>query len=258
MLLLLSPAKKLTDECSSGVTCTEPKFLKEAQELVRGLKKLSAAQLSELMNLSDVLADLNHKRFRAWKTVAGQSGASVFAFQGDVYASMEAASFSKSELEFAQNHLRILSGLYGVLRPLDWMHPYRLEMGTRFENSHGKNLYQFWGDKINTAVQAQLNAQGDNVLVNLASNEYFKSVKDKQLNATLITPVFKEKRGDNFKVMSFFAKKARGLMARFVITNKITNPQDMKDFEDNGYTFRKGLSAERTWVFARSGSVGVR
>ena len=258
MLLLLSPAKKLADECSSGVTCTEPEFLKEAQELVRGLKKLSSVQLSELMDLSDVLADLNHKRFRTWKTVAGQSGASVFAFQGDVYAGMDAASFSKSQLDFSQNHLRILSGLYGVLRPLDWMHPYRLEMGTRFENSHGKNLYQFWGDKINTAVQAQLNAQDDNVLVNLASNEYFKSVKAKQLKATLITPVFKEKRSDDFKVISFFAKKARGLMARFVITNKITNPQDMKEFVEDGYTFRKGLSAERTWVFARSGSVGVR
>ena len=143
MLLLLSPAKKLADEVSSSVTCTEPEFLKDAQELVRGLKKLSSAQLCELMNLSEVLAELNHKRFRNWKTVAGQSGASVFVFQGDVYAGMDAASFSKSELDFAQNHLRILSGLYGLLRPLDWMHAYRLEMGTRWKNARGKNLYQF-------------------------------------------------------------------------------------------------------------------
>ena len=201
------------------------------------------------MSLSDKLGALNYQRFQEWQTpfTADNARPAVLAFKGDVYQGLDAENMSDEDLNWAQDHLRILSGLYGLLRPLDLMQAYRLEMGTKFANDRGADLYQFWGDLITT----ELNKMKTPVLVNLASNEYFKSVQKKALKAQIITPVFMDKKNDKYKIVSFYAKKARGLMSRYIIKNRITDVEQIKNFDTDGYSFNSAMSEADKWVFVR-------
>lgn len=254
MLLLISPAKTL-DFTTSAPTpeFSQPDLLAQSRQLVKELRSLSALDISTLMNISDKLGELNFHRFTQWKTpfTAKNSKQAIFAFQGDVYTGMAAENFSLEDIQFAQQHLRILSGLYGLLRPLDLMQAYRLEMGTRFNNLRGKNLYEFWGELITRAINQQLAVLQSNVVINLASNEYFGAVKPHLLNAEIITPIFKEQKNGEYKIISFFAKKARGLMSAYIIQQRISEPEHIKQFNLAGYNFNKTLSGERNWVFTR-------
>ncbi|MGM0952229.1 MAG: peroxide stress protein YaaA [Pseudomonadota bacterium] len=253
MLMIISPAKTLDYESPLATeTHTQPDFLDDACELIDQLKTLEPHQVSNLMNISDKLGQLNAERFRNWHTPFTPDNArpSVLAFKGDVYTGLDAESFSEEDFSFAQKHLRILSGLYGLLKPLDLMQPYRLEMGTKFENTRGKDLYAFWGRKITDALN-QLLADDDKILINLASNEYFKSVQKKNLDARLITPQFKDWKNGQYKMISFYAKKARGLMCRYAIQNRITNAEDLKGFNLDGYYFSEDQSDNNNWVFLR-------
>jgi len=254
VLIVISPAKKLDYDNPAPVEkSTLPALLGESQLLIDILRDYSVAQIADLMKLSDKLAQLNYDRYQAWTPRITKDNAkqALFAFRGDVYAGLDADSLSKDDIDFAQAHLRVLSGLYGLLRPLDLMLPYRLEMGTALVNPRGRNLYEFWGDIITAALNEQLAAQGDDVLVNLASNEYFKSVRPKNLRGRLITPQFKEKRDDGYKMIGIFAKKARGLMSRYIIRDRIGNPEDIKGFDYAGYAWNEALSRGDTWVFTR-------
>ncbi|WP_049723137.1 peroxide stress protein YaaA [Gilvimarinus polysaccharolyticus] len=254
MLMLISPAKTLDFESTPVTeTHTESDFLTDSQVLINELKALSPADISGLMHISDKLGVLNFDRFQAWQTPFKPSNAkqAVLAFQGDVYTGMAADTFSARDFAFAQKHLRILSGLYGLLRPLDLIQPYRLEMGTKFNNSRGANLYQFWGDQLTCAVNQQLAAVNSTSLVNLASNEYFKAIKPKQLSGEVITPIFKDWKNGQYKIISFYAKKARGLMSAYAIKNRLTSAEDLKSFDVDGYGFVQELSSERDWVFTR-------
>lgn len=254
MLMLISPAKSLDFETPAKTkTSTTPDLLEHSQQLIDELRALSPADVSELMSISDKLGLLNYERFLNWHTPFDSDNAkqAVLAFTGDVYTGMDANSFDSQDFTFAQQHLRILSGLYGLLRPLDLIQPYRLEMGTKFENPRGKNLYAFWGDHITDAVNAQLKKTNSKVLVNLASNEYFKSIKPKALNADIITPVFKDWKGDKYKIISFYAKKARGLMSAYIIKNRLVDVADLKAFDSQGYVYNQALSTAREWVFTR-------
>jgi len=221
--------------------------------LVRRLRELSPQDISKLMSVSDSLAELNRQRFKQWKTPfrPDNSRQAMFAFKGDVYLGLDAYSMAPAEVKFAQSHLRILSGLYGLLRPLDLMQAYRLEMGTRLGTQQGSNLYQFWGDRITKSLNRELKQSDSKTLVNLASGEYFKSIKPKQLNAEIITPAFKEYRDGQYKFIQFFAKKARGLMARYLIDRKIDDPEALKDFDYAGYGYNAELSDDNEWVFTR-------
>lgn len=253
MLMIISPAKTLDyDSPLATQTHTQPEFLDDACELIDQLKTLEPHQVSNLMSISEKLGQLNADRFQSWHTPFTQDNArqAVLAFKGDVYTGLEAESFNEDDFAFAQKHLRILSGLYGLLKPLDLMQPYRLEMGTKFENRRGKDLYEFWGRKLTDALN-QLLANDDKVLVNLASNEYFKSVQKKHLDARLITPQFKDWKNGQYKMISFYAKKARGLMCRFAIENRITQASDLKGFNLEGYVFSEEQSDENNWVFLR-------
>ncbi|AZT83451.1 peroxide stress protein YaaA [Marinobacter sp. NP-4(2019)] len=253
MLMVISPAKTLDYESPLATkTFSQPDFLDDACELVDQLKTLEPHQVSNLMNISDKLGQLNAERFQQWHTPFTPENArqAILAFKGDVYTGLNAESFSEKEFEFAQKHLRMLSGLYGVLKPLDLMQPYRLEMGTRFENTRGKDLYAFWGDRI-TAELNRLLAEDDGVLVNLASNEYFKSVRKKDLKGRLITPQFKDWKNGQYKMISFYAKKARGLMCRYAIQNGITQADDLKGFNLEGYYFCEEQSDQNNWLFLR-------
>ena len=253
MLMIISPAKTLDYESPLATeTHTQPDFLDDACELIDQLKELEPHQVSNLMSISDKLGQLNAERFQSWHTPFTPDNArqAVLAFKGDVYTGLDAESFSNEDFSFAQKHLRILSGLYGLLKPLDLMQPYRLEMGTRFENTRGKDLYAFWGSKITEALN-QLLASDDKVLVNLASNEYFKSVQKKHLDARLVTPQFKDWKNGQYKMISFYAKKARGLMCRFAIQNRITQADDLKGFNLEGYYFSEDQSDKNNWVFLR-------
>ena len=254
MLIVISPAKKLDYESPVKTKkFTMPGFLDDSAELILTLRQYSAMDLAELMHLSMNLAELNFDRYYNWKKDYSEADAKqcLLAFKGDVYAGMDAESFKQKDLEYAQSHLRILSGLYGLLRPLDLMMPYRLEMGTKLENERGRNLYEFWGDTITDAINKQLKAQKDDILVNLASNEYFKSVKPKKIEGRIITPQFKENKNGQFKMIGIYAKKARGLMSRFILLNRLTDPEDIKSFDYEGYTFNKSLSKGEQWVFTR-------
>ncbi len=254
MLIVISPAKKLDYESPVKTKkFTMPGFLDDSAELISTLRQYSAMDLAELMHLSMNLAELNFDRYYNWKKDYSEADAKqcLLAFKGDVYAGMDAESFKQKDLEYAQSHLRILSGLYGLLRPLDLMMPYRLEMGTKLENERGRNLYEFWGDIITDAINKQLKAQKDDILVNLASNEYFKSVKPKKIEGRIITPQFKENKNGQFKMIGIYAKKARGLMSRFILLNRLTDPEDIKSFDYEGYTFNKSLSKGEQWVFTR-------
>lgn len=254
MLIVISPAKKL-DYASSvnAPLTTQPELLDHAQELLHGLKALAPQDVSSLMSLSDKLGALNFERFQEWQTpfTADNARPAVLAFKGDVYQGLDAESMSDEDMRWAQDHLRILSGLYGLLRPLDLMQAYRLEMGTKFANPRGADLYQFWGDIITDELnKAELKTE-PSVMVNLASNEYFKSVHKKDISARIITPVFMDKKNDKYKIISFYAKKARGLMSSYIIRNRITEVEQIKDFDTDGYSYNAALSEADQWVFVR-------
>ncbi|MBR9909922.1 MAG: peroxide stress protein YaaA [Gammaproteobacteria bacterium] len=254
MLLVISPAKNLDyDTPLPTREHTEPEFLQHAGALVDELRQLAPHDLSQLMSISDKLGVLNFDRFQQWHTPFTPANArpAALAFNGDVYSGLDARSFSSEDFEFAQQHLRILSGLYGLLRPLDLMQPYRLEMGTRFANARGKNLYSFWGATITEALNRQLQTLQTDVLVNLASNEYFKSVQPKLLQAEIITPVFKDWKNGQYKIISFFAKKARGLMCAYAIKNRLTAAEQLQAFDSDGYAYNEDLSSTKEWVFTR-------
>lgn len=254
MLMVISPAKNLDyDTAPMTQEHTQPDFIPQAQQLIDELKALAPHDISELMHISDKLGELNYTRYHSWEPEFSFDNAkqAMLAFNGDVYTGLDANSMKKADLTFAQKHLRILSGLYGLLKPLDLMQAYRLEMGTKFANQGGKNLYEFWGLQITDALNAQLKAIKSETVVNLASNEYFKSVKPKSLNARIITPAFKDLKGDKYKIVSFYAKKARGLMARYIIDNKITDAEKIKGFDVAGYVFNPDLTEGDTWVFTR-------
>jgi cytoplasmic iron level regulating protein YaaA (DUF328/UPF0246 family) len=254
MLFLLSPAKSLDYDTPAGdVPHTQPLFTKQSAELIKLLREYSPQQISELMDLSDALAGLNVARYAAWspKFTAKNSKQAVLAFNGDVYDGLSAKTLKPADLDWAQEHVCILSGLYGVLRPLDWMQPYRLEMGTTLDNPKGKNLYKFWGTQIADYLNERQAGEKTPVVVNLASQEYFKAVDTKALNARVIECVFEDWKGGQYKVISFFAKQARGLMARYAITKKVTTPKQLEKFNLEGYAFdAKASSAERL-VFRR-------
>ncbi|WXL24870.1 peroxide stress protein YaaA [Ectopseudomonas mendocina] len=254
MLMVISPAKTLDYE-TAPVTqrFTQPEHLDHSQELIEQLRELTPAQIAELMHLSDKLAGLNAARFGSWQRPFTPDNAkqALLAFKGDVYTGLNAEDFSEDDFDFAQTHLRMLSGLYGLLRPLDLMQPYRLEMGTKFANHKGKNLYEFWGEQISSWLNEALAAQGDDVLLNLASNEYFSAVKRKALNARIIDTEFKDLKNGQYKIISFYAKKARGLMARYVIKERLTNPEKLKDFNLDGYYYSPEQSKPDSLVFLR-------
>ncbi|AYC31888.1 peroxide stress protein YaaA [Pseudomonas cavernae] len=254
MLMVISPAKTLDYE-TPPVTSrfTQPEFLDHAQELIGQLRELTPLQIAELMHLSDKLAGLNAARFGSWHPQFTPQNAkqALLAFKGDVYTGLHAEDFSDADFDFAQAHLRMLSGLYGVLRPLDLMQPYRLEMGTKLANARGKDLYAFWGERISGWLNEALAAQGDEVLLNLASNEYFGAVKRKALNARIIDTEFKDLKNGQYKIISFYAKKARGLMARYVIKQRLSDPEGLKDFNDQGYRFSAKDSTADSLVFLR-------
>lgn len=254
MLILISPAKTLDYQSPLATTrYTQPELLDYSQQLIKIARKLSAPQIKALMGISDKLADLNATRFHDWQPDFTPDNArqALLAFKGDVYTGLQAETFSDADFDFAQQHLRMLSGLYGVLRPLDLMQPYRLEMGIRLENAKGKDLYAFWGDVITDKLNEAVVAQGDDIVVNLASDEYFRSVKTQKLNAQLIKPVFLDEKNGKFKVISFYAKKARGLMSRYIIEHRLTKPEQLTGFNSEGYFFDEEASATGEMVFKR-------
>ncbi|MFL0811307.1 MAG: peroxide stress protein YaaA [Agarilytica sp.] len=254
MLIVLSPAKNLDYESPTPTKKhTKAPLLNDAAVLAEQMKGYAPHKLSSLMGISDKLGVLNYDRYQSWELPFSASSArqAIFAFKGDVYLGLQAYDFNEADLEYAQQHLRILSGLYGVLKPLDWMAPYRLEMGTKLENTRGKNLYEYWGDSISKELNKQLKKLDQTCLINLASQEYFKAVDTDTLKAEIITPVFKEWKNGQYKIISFFAKKARGLLSAYIIKNQISQPQHIKAFDWEGYAFNEGLSSEREWVFTR-------
>ena len=254
MLSILSPAKTLDYE-TAPITkkSTKPLFVDDAASLVHRAREMDPEDIQALMGVSEKIATLNHERFMNWEPEFSLKNAkqSVLAFKGDVYTGLQADTLNADELAFAQKHLRILSGLYGLLRPLDLMQPYRLEMGLPFENDGGKNLYEFWGDRITTELGKHLKASGSPVLVNLASNEYFKAVKPTLLDAEVITPQFRDLKNGQYKMISFFAKKARGVMARYIIQKGLNDPAGLKRFKGDGYYYSAEHSEGNNWVFLR-------
>ncbi len=254
MICIVSPAKSLSfDKYEPSDSNTKPDFLKESQRLINQLKKKSPKSISKLMSVSDNLAELNYQRFQDWE-MSHDSGAvnqAIYAFQGDVYQGLEAENFSSETLKYAMDHFRMLSGLYGLLRPYDIIHPYRLEMGTKITISTHKNLYGFWGSKIAKKINELGVELGENTLLNLASNEYFKSIDKKALKLTIWTPVFKDQKNGNYKVISFFAKRARGMMAKFVLENRIDQLEDLKAFNSDGYYFSGVDEKKQEIIFLR-------
>ncbi|WP_315309437.1 peroxide stress protein YaaA [Pantoea vagans] len=255
MLMVISPAKTLDYESPLATTrFTQPALLEKSQQLIEIARELSPASIASLMGISDKLAHLNAERFNSWHPDFSPQNArqAILAFKGDVYTGLQAETFSDEDFNFAQQHLRMLSGLYGVLRPLDLMQPYRLEMGIRLANPAGKDLYTFWGDIITETLNTALAEQGDEVLINLASDEYFRAVKPKTLKAQMIKPVFLDEKNGSYKVNSFYAKKARGLMSRYVIQQRLTKPEQLKAFDMDGYGFDAASSSESELVFKRA------
>ena len=254
MQMIISPAKTL--DYKTPVTTNSfsiPDYLGKSSELVKVLKQKSFLDLMELMQVSQKIAELNVERFNQWKLPFSTENAkqAVLAFKGDVYTGLDASALSENRLAYTQSHLRILSGLYGLLRPLDLMQPYRLEMGLKLTTKKGENLYQFWGEKITDALNVLLAKQDEPVLINLASNEYFKSVQKKNLDGRLITPEFKDWKNGKYKMISFFAKKARGLMVRYAIDHNIQKAEVLQNFDYDGYHFNLELSRADKWVFSR-------
>ncbi len=252
LLIILSPAKKLADDPaqpSSGTT--QPAFLDEAEQLVEHLRNMDSFEIANLMNISMKLADLNVSRYQAWARPFTPENAApaLFMFRGDVYQELDADTLSPEALGYAQRHLRILSGLYGLLRPLDLIQPYRLEMGTRLATERGRTLYDFWGMRITDELNRE--SQPPRTLINLASNEYFKAIRPKRFDGRIVTIHFKETGPRGYRTVGLFAKRARGAMARFIIEHAITEIGDLPDFNWNGYAFREDLSSDNDWVFTR-------
>jgi len=257
MITLLSPAKTLDFESPLATeVCTEPDFLSFSDDLIQGLSKLSPVQIGKLMKLSSKLSELNHTRFKEWTRnhQKNNSRQALLAFKGDVYEGLKAWDFSAQNFRFAQKSLRILSGLYGMLKPLDLMQPYRLEMGTVYANPAGKDLYSFWGDRLAEAIQKDLKQAKSKSIVNLASMEYSKAARLNKIDAEVISPVFKDEKNGNFKIISFYAKRARGLMANFIITNQIEDPAKLTDFSSEGYSYSFEQSKPTEPVFLRAES----
>jgi len=254
MLFVLSPAKSLDyDTAPTTSRYTLPHFIDDAAELIEVLKAKSPAEIGSLMSISDPLAALNVGRYAAWSPsfTEQNSKQAVLAFNGDVYEGLDASSLNEAQLDYLQQHLRILSGLYGTLRPLDWMQPYRLEMGTRMVNARGKDLYAFWGERVTQLLNAAIEEHGYSALVNLASEEYFKVVKPKQLTVPVITPVFEEWKNGAYKIISFHAKRARGLMMRYATEQGVTQAEALKAFDSEGYAYDEQASGELVWRFRR-------
>jgi cytoplasmic iron level regulating protein YaaA (DUF328/UPF0246 family) len=254
MLMVISPAKTLDFETPpTTARYTQPQYLDHSQELITQLRELTPAQISELMHLSDKLSGLNAARFGSWNPAFTPDNAkqALLAFKGDVYTGLDAETLDEAELSYAQDHLRMLSGLYGLLRPLDLMQPYRLEMGTRLANARGKDLYAFWGTRISEWLNQALADQGDDVLLNLASTEYFSAVKRSALNARIIDTEFKDLKNGQYKIISFYAKKARGMMTRFVVSERINDPEQLKSFDVQGYRYSAEQSSPDKLVFLR-------
>ena len=255
MLLLLSPSKTL--DFSSRFTDdkhTLPRMLKQSSKLVDVLKKKNSQEIASLMNVSNKIAELNEERFKSWQTpfTINNSKQAIFAFQGDVYEGLDSLSFDNNDINFAQKHLRILSGLYGLLRPLDLMQAYRLEMGTQLKHEQCSNLYEYWGKDILNMIKKDLEALNSNVIINLASMEYFKATCSSEFPGRIITPIFKDTKNGKKKIISFYAKKARGLMSQFIIKNKITSISDIREFNLAGYQFDAASSSENDLQFTRT------
>ena len=259
MLMLISPAKTLDFESPATTrTATQPVFLQQSEALVSELQALTPDRISSLMSISEKLGTLNFERYLEWHTPFTRDNAkqAVLAFKGDVYTGLEADSFSAAEFKFAQKHLRILSGLYGVLRPLDLMQPYRLEMGTKFANPRGKDLYEFWGHRITDNLNAELQKQKSDTVLNLASNEYFKAVQKNVLNADVISPAFKDLKNGKYKIISFYAKRSRGKMAAWIIRRGMTDPRQLKKYKVDGYSYCADMSTPAVPVFIRDSLPG--
>ena len=253
LVTIISPAKKLDySPVEKNIDSTIPSLLEHSNELIKDLKSLNPQEVSSLMSLSDKLGALNYERFQEWKTPFTKSNSkqAILAFKGDVYQGLDAESLSETELIWAQKHVRILSGLYGILKPMDLMQPYRLEMGTKFATKRGQNLYDFWNSIITDELNKNFSSDNTNLL-NLASNEYFKSINVSELKANVISPVFMDKKNGKYKIISFFAKKARGLMTRYVIKNRIEDVTDIQNFEEGGYFFNEAMSEDNKPVFCR-------
>ena len=253
LVTIISPAKKLDySPVEKNIDSTIPSLLEHSNELIKDLKSLNPQEVSSLMSLSDKLGALNYERFQEWKTPFTKSNSkqAILAFKGDVYQGLDAESLSETELIWAQKHVRILSGLYGILKPMDLMQPYRLEMGTKFATKRGQNLYDFWNSIITEELNKNFSSDNSNLL-NLASNEYFKSINVSELKANVISPVFMDKKNGKYKIISFFAKKARGLMTRYVIKNRIEDITDIQNFEEGGYFFSEAMSEDNKPVFCR-------
>ena len=255
MILIISPAKKLdfSEETRYTQNYSMPAHLEESQKLINSLSKMSKKKIGQLMDISPALSQLNFDRYQNYHTPFTPDNAkqALLSFKGEVYLNMEVDSYEEAEYEYAQKHLRILSGLYGLLKPLDLIQPYRLEMGTKLKIRRKNNLYEFWGEKIQEAVKEALAESGSNVLINLASNEYFKSVKAKSLDGRIITPVFKDNKNGQYKTLFLYAKQARGQMSDFAIKEKVSDPEALKDFKGMGYSFNEELTEGDTWVFTR-------
>jgi len=255
MLALLSPAKKMDFERANVPdTHTDLKFKSDTAELLKTARKQTASDLKRLMKISDDLGSLNYERFQAMQFPFTPENAKPagFAFNGDTYTGLEISTLSEDDLAYAQDHVRILSGLYGLVRPLDLIQPYRLEMGTRMANSRGTNLYEFWGSTLAEGLNEELEGHKNKTIINVASNEYFKAVQKKHLNHSVITPVFKEIKGDVAKMIGFSAKRARGMMARYISQNRIDQPEGIKDFDAAGYSFQPAFSNESEYHFYRT------
>ena len=254
MITILSPAKKLSKDCfEHEYDSTQPEHLKYSEKLISILKSFEPPTLMEVMGISENLSLLNWERFQNWETPfsSNNSRQAIFTFQGDTYAGLDADTLSENEILFAQKHSRILSGLYGLLKPLDLIMPYRLEMGTKLKNDSGENLYAFWGDELSKSLSLELKSHDEKFIVNCASVEYFKSVNNEALTTEIISPIFKEIKNGKVRIISIFAKKARGMMARFIIKNQINNPNDILHFNYGGYTYDKSLSSIKSPVFTR-------
>mgnify|MGYP001227850733 CR=1 FL=1 len=253
MKTLISPSKTLnfdTDtNCDFNTNC---RLIDHTNELHKILINFSKSDLKELMSVSDKIAELNYNRFKNWEdpSISNSSKQAIFAFKGDVYSGLDADSISENKFDFLQNNLRIISGFYGLIRPFDKILPYRLEMGTKLENPKGKNLYQFWGDNITDLLNQDLEEK-NNYVINLASDEYFKSIVTKKLHNKIVTPQFKELKNGSYKTIAIYAKKARGLMSRFIIDNEIQDPNNLKNFNNEGYSFDSNLSDDFNYIFTR-------
>ena len=253
MIILLSPSKSLDEKAAVIEPASSPMFLPKSTTLIKKLQKLSCEEIAELMKISEKLAFLNFQRFQKWQLPFNQQNATtaIFTFNGDVYDGLQAKSFTTANIEFAKSHVLILSGLYGLLRPLDLIQPYRLEMGIKLKTQLHNNLYSFWGDLLTETINKIAKNNSQKCIINLASDEYFKVINPKKTAISIITPVFKQEELGKFKFVSFYAKKARGFMTHFIVKNRITNPEDIKAFDYEGYSFNSQISSKDIWAFTR-------